>query len=560
VDFEEERLMPTALGVHIFAGGFTLGVERHFDVLAHLERGMLGVKSWRAHRPGVPAVISKTATWPLSQYGRVDFVFGNPPCASWSDASRTMKREGDSLSADWARDVLAVGDAVGARVVAVESVRNAYAKGAHVYRALAGEFKYSLAWFFVNAVDQGLPQVRPRVFMVFTRGGVFAPEWSPLPRRSVTETIADAPPDAPMDLTCLRYSRKHGVTPKDVEACFPIIPPGRQLRNLDPEVVRKVSPSVADYLTSSGWPFGVKSPVRCPADDVPTLVVFGNNPKFIHPTEDRLLTMRELLRLQGYPDDFVFREASVQENLTVMGKTVCPPVADWLAGEAAAYLRGDREVLERSEAAFDCCSDAPRQAPAEAPEDATEAPEGAQDDAQGPEAMSAGIPATGAALGGAEEPEWAFAPCRSDAKTTSPCSCGCGQTITKGMLRNFICYAVGPDGLMTSGWKKIFLRKCVGMAVGTEEVVRSASRGELALTKRTMPQVRTLPVTEIRSEWLELPGPTALARILVTEGAGDDDVLAATKAVFGGRTEGPHLFTRTDLARLRVKMAKKGEV
>jgi hypothetical protein len=116
------------------------------------------------------------------------------------------------------------------------------------------------------------------------------------------------------------------------------------------------------------------------------------------------------------------------------------------------------------------------------------------------------------------------------------------------MSKNLICYAVDSDGRIVSDWRKIFLRKCVGMAAGTETM--SMSR-----------QVRTLPVVDVRAEWLELPGPTSLARILIAEGREDDEVLSATKTVFGSRTDGtPRLFTRTDLARLRARIAKKGEV
>ena len=98
----------------------------------------------------------------------------------------------------------------------------------------------------------------------------------------------------------------------------------------------------------------------------------------------------------------------------------------------------------------------------------------------------------------------------------------------------------------------------------TEQRALPASAGNVAevpppVSRSAGRRARTLPVIEVDSRWLELPGPSALARILIAEGRGDDEVLSATKTVFGARTDGaPHLFTRTDLARLRARIAKKG--
>ena len=44
-----------ALGTYIFAGGFTLGVKKHFDVLAHFEdKPGLYKKTVKANFPDLP--------------------------------------------------------------------------------------------------------------------------------------------------------------------------------------------------------------------------------------------------------------------------------------------------------------------------------------------------------------------------------------------------------------------------------------------------------------------------------------------------------------------------
>src|SRR5260370_23897113 len=86
---DEDRMSArTALGVYIFGGGFTVGVKRAgFRVLGHLEDGPFGVSTAKRNHPELSGHIhTDPASWPLDQFGMVDFVYGNPPCAPWSQA------------------------------------------------------------------------------------------------------------------------------------------------------------------------------------------------------------------------------------------------------------------------------------------------------------------------------------------------------------------------------------------------------------------------------------------------------------------------------------------
>lgn len=76
-----------ALGVHIYAGGFTLGVSKHFEPLGHLEEGKKGYGSPSAKMnfPWLP-MISGTENWKpfiqdlVGRRGKPDLVYCNPPC------------------------------------------------------------------------------------------------------------------------------------------------------------------------------------------------------------------------------------------------------------------------------------------------------------------------------------------------------------------------------------------------------------------------------------------------------------------------------------------------
>lgn len=86
---------PTALGAYIFAGGFTVGVKRHFDVLAHLEGdGGYGASSVRLNYPKLP-IFYGPDRWPLDELAArptIDLIYGNPPC--FSADTRVLTEDG----------------------------------------------------------------------------------------------------------------------------------------------------------------------------------------------------------------------------------------------------------------------------------------------------------------------------------------------------------------------------------------------------------------------------------------------------------------------------------
>ena len=72
-----------AIGVHVFAGHMTLGFQRHFDVIAQLERFTLGNKTAR-HNCKLPVhQRDDPREWPTLT-GEVDVVYCNPRCTGFS--------------------------------------------------------------------------------------------------------------------------------------------------------------------------------------------------------------------------------------------------------------------------------------------------------------------------------------------------------------------------------------------------------------------------------------------------------------------------------------------
>ncbi|KKL64114.1 hypothetical protein LCGC14_2168310, partial [marine sediment metagenome] len=75
---------PTALGLHIYSGAFTLGMSRHFEIVGQWEEGDWGAATFELNFPRVPHPLT-LEDWPTRD-ARPTVMFANPPCAPWSAA------------------------------------------------------------------------------------------------------------------------------------------------------------------------------------------------------------------------------------------------------------------------------------------------------------------------------------------------------------------------------------------------------------------------------------------------------------------------------------------
>lgn len=95
-----------------------------------------------------------------------------------------------------------------------------------------------------------------------------------------------------------------------------------------------------------GSPSGLK---RLHADE-PCLTITGAATReFIHPAEDRTLTIREAARVQTFPDGFVF-VGSLADRIQQIGNAIPPVLAQVFAECIASY--GFRSTAQEGEGKF----------------------------------------------------------------------------------------------------------------------------------------------------------------------------------------------------------------
>ncbi len=231
--------------------------------------------------------------------GRCDVVIAGPPCQGFSTLGK--RDQGDPrnqlslLVATWVRKLQP-------SVVVIENV--AAFTGSPVWEVLSRRLRragYEVKASILNAFDFGVPQVRLRSFTIASRVG--SPEIRPLRNRRV-RTVRDAW----RGLASRPDGRRNHSAPKPsalAAARMSVIPPGGDKRD-----IMKRAPELA---APSWWK------LRCQVTDVwgrlrmdepsNTLRTACQNPskgRYIHPRQNRVISLREAARLHSIADEWVF--------------------------------------------------------------------------------------------------------------------------------------------------------------------------------------------------------------------------------------------------------------
>lgn len=306
-----------ALGMHIFAGSFTLGMRRHHDVVAHFENGDYGAETMRNNQPEIP-VHTDPDEWPVRENKDVDIVYGNPPCAPFSNNSTFEGDRSEGVMEDKRlenhRQMIDVLEKVEPRFWVFESVTQIYDKAGPLLKRIediARDMGYNVTHFFHDVNFYGNPQSRKRYFCILHDTPLdFAP-----PDFDDTPTVGDV-----LDELTADDPRAHHKPPEEIwdkwKEIIPDVGPGEKLRHYFVEEYPGVE---------RGRPL---QQTRRLDPERPAWTAIGGF-RFIHPTENRLLASNEMSRLQGYPEDYEFVGTSHQ-RMDLICRGVCAEMGDYL--------------------------------------------------------------------------------------------------------------------------------------------------------------------------------------------------------------------------------------
>ena len=358
---DTSRRSLTMVDLFAGAGGLSLGFKKiGFRTLWAADNNVVAVRTFRHNLGGEVECVELEAD---IECPRPAVIIGGPPCQGFSSAG--MRKAGDERNT-----LVSVFAQVVARVkpetFVFENVEGFLTseRGSRVHELLKPLINagYRIHLRKINAANFGVPQHRKRVLAV---GGLGFDPTFPEPTNSavgapgaqlvaphlsrtatVGETIEDLPRPAekalgrPPD----HYS---GHINGDRLHKIKALKPGQTMRDL-PEAYwhqsyrRRAYRRVKDGTPTEcrgGAPAGMR---RLRPDEPSKTITGGSSGEFIHPSEDRFLTLRECARLQTFPDDFVFCGTKAQRALLI-GNAVPPKLAEVVAQGLDRDLRAQRD-------------------------------------------------------------------------------------------------------------------------------------------------------------------------------------------------------------------------
>ena len=370
----EGRPRPWAIDLFCGAGGLSLGLEEEgFSVVAAADADPVSTETHAANIRGLtwtgdlsnPAgFIQQLDNWGIES---VDLLAGGPPCQPFSragtskigDLVRRGGRQARDKRADLWRSFFSIVDRLKPRAVLFENVPDfAQAQGGALLIALKDELRnraYGVHVQVLEAWRYRVPQHRSRLFVIGIAGdGTF--EWpKPRGRRpTVGQAIEDLPVipadsrdevryyEGPPTTRLARWLRRglrgtesllirdhvtRAVRPDDAEI-YGFLKPGDTYLDV-PEHLRRYRSDTFDdkYL-------------RLSFDDLSRTItahIAKDGYWYIHPREDRTLSIREAARIQTFPDKFRFAGHS-SSRYQQIGNAVPPMLASAIASSVRGAL------------------------------------------------------------------------------------------------------------------------------------------------------------------------------------------------------------------------------
>jgi DNA (cytosine-5)-methyltransferase 1 len=299
---------PIAIDLFCGCGGLTLGLKSAgFRVVGAVDNDPLSVETYKLNHPRVKvwetdirklkvsAVKKKLNLWK----GELDLLAGCPPCQGFStvrtlNGGRRIEDERNDLIYEFLRFV----EGLRPKTVMMENVPGlAVDKRMEALMEQLTELGYSGEFRILDAADYGVPQRRRRVIVLAGRFGPVdfaSPEGTRLTVRNAIGNL----PAAGMSSDSL-HDMPEKRAPRVVEFIGRIPKDGGSRLQLGEDAqlsCHKKCNGFKDIYGRMAW--------DQPAPTITSGCVNPSKGRFLHPEEDRSITLREAALLQGFPVDY----------------------------------------------------------------------------------------------------------------------------------------------------------------------------------------------------------------------------------------------------------------
>lgn len=313
----------------------------------------------------------------------IDLVTAVPFCSGLSmattSATNQEKRDSRNCNMEWLAEYVL--ENIRPKIYIFENAPGLYtSRGDNVRLGLertARKYGYSVAYYKTDTKLHGVPQMRPRTFVLFIKWrnetGENCPQMQYITEdcKRLIDFITEIPSDAPQqdeyvplnDLSTATIEFLQHKFGKDwrkdiIEKTRGKISQYIRDNNYEDELIdyiaqnksEKLLKSAKHYfehirekaLTGKGY---YETMCHIGVKDIAPAIIFKNMFTFMHPTEDRLLSMREGLHMMGHPDDFILYGTD-PDKCRKIGQNVPVNTARWIVSEAVRIIN-NWDTIER---------------------------------------------------------------------------------------------------------------------------------------------------------------------------------------------------------------------
>ena len=256
----------------------------------------------------------------LKEYDEIDVVIGGPPCQGFSIAGNIGRKFIDDPRNKLFKEFVRVVKVVKPTYFVMENVARLYNhnKG-NTRKEIITDFEnlgYKVECKILNSADYGVPQVRKRVIFIGTKNS----QKILFPNKEVDKyvTVKEALSSYPKLESGQESKIPNHIAMSHSEQMLhkmSFVSDGGD-RNEIPEQIRPKSGDVRKYIKYSS--------------NKPSVTVTGDMRKIFHYEQNRALTVRELAKLQSFPDDFEFKGTKISQQQQV-GNSVPPRMSEAIA-------------------------------------------------------------------------------------------------------------------------------------------------------------------------------------------------------------------------------------
>lgn len=270
--------------------------------------------------------------------GDVDILIGGPPCQGFSTAG--ARQEADPRN-QLLKSYLKALFIIKPKWFLMENVEGLLTlkNGEFLYETLKEleSLGYSFRVDKIYAQEYGVPQRRKRIFILGNNLGINISLPKPLHTLSTSifndgvslgDVLSTLPsPSANISIPNHDYPKVSDINLRRIS----LLKPGQTMKDLPEDLQhesfkKRANRRVADGMPSEkrgGAPSGLK---RLRVDEPCLTITSAAIREFIHPKEDRPLTIRECARIQTFPDDFIFK-GNTQQVIQQIGNAIPPHLA-----------------------------------------------------------------------------------------------------------------------------------------------------------------------------------------------------------------------------------------